>query len=153
MKSAYIIGLIIISLAAGFTAWSFSSSMSPYVDLKKARASGTAVQLRGKILRDADHPVFYDAKNNALRFWITDTLDDKTAGDRGSAEHQIQVIYHGAKPDAFDAAVGTAAHGMIQKEGDREVFVSDSMVVQCPSKYSDGKTPYKKDGKPAGGMS
>ena len=154
MKKAYLIGLVIISIAAGFTLWAFSSSMTPYVNLKTARATGTAVQLRGIILRDAEHPIYYDARQNALRFWVSDVLDSKDQAALNDREHQIEVVYHGAKPDAFDAAVGTAAHGMIRKDADgQEIFVSDSMVIQCPSKYSDGKSPYKKDSKPAGGMS
>jgi cytochrome c-type biogenesis protein CcmE len=143
MKKAYLIGIVIISIAAGFTLWAFSSAMSPYVDLKTARATGSAVQLRGIILRDPDHAAYYDTRQNALRFWIKDKNDER-----------IEVVYHGAKPDAFDEASGTAAHGMIHKDVDgQEVFVSDSMVIQCPSKYSDSKSPYKQDGKSAGGTS
>ena len=114
-----------------------------------------AVQLRGIILRDAEHPIYFDARQNALRFWVTDLKDEKDPVALADKTHQIEVIYHGAKPDAFDAAVGTAAHGMVRKDETtgQEVFVSDSMVIQCPSKYSDGKTPYKADSKPAGGNS
>ena len=141
MKKAYVIGLVIISLAAGFTLWAFSSSMSQYVDLKTARTTHSSVQLRGMIIRDSEHPIYTDTKLNALRFWITDVNGES-----------IEVVYHGAKPHAFDAAPGTAAHGSVRKQEDgREVFVSDSLVVQCPSKYSDGKSPYKPDSKPAGG--
>ncbi len=150
MNKAYLIGFLVISVALGFALWALSSSMNPYVNLETARKMQSSVQLRGLILRDDSHPIYYDTQKNALRFWITDVLDKK---EQSSPEHEIEVVYHGAKPDAFDSATGTAAHGRVSKEGEREVFVSDSMVIQCPSKYSEGKSPYKPDKKPAGGVS
>ena len=132
MNKAYIIAFVVISIALGFTMWSFSSSLTPYVDVKTARKMNTPVQIRGVILRDSAHPIVRDAKRNALRFWIKDPNKE-----------EIEVVYYGAKPDAFDTAPGTAAHGYVRKEDGREVFVSDSLVVQCPSKYNDSKSIYK----------
>ena len=132
MNRAYIIAFVVISLALGFTMWSFSSSLTPYVDVKTARKTNTPVQIRGIILRDSAHPIVRDAKRNALRFWIKDPNKE-----------EIEIVYYGAKPDAFDTAPGTAAHGYVRKEDGREVFVSDSLVVQCPSKYNDEKSIYK----------
>lgn len=134
MNKAYIIAFVVISLALGFTMWSFSSSLTPYVDVKTARKTNTPVQIRGIILRgDSEHPIVRDAARNALRFWIKDPNQEL-----------IEVVYYGAKPDAFDTAPGTAAHGFVRKEDGREVFVSDSLVVQCPSKYNDEKSIYKR---------
>jgi len=115
VNKAYIIGLLVISVAMGFTLWSFKDTMTPYTD----------------ILHDTAH---YDDQIHALRFAIQD--------DKGT---KIEVIYHGAKPDAFDTAKETAAHGMIGKDiRGLEVFNSDALVVKCPSKYDDNKSPYKK---------
>ena len=134
MNKAYIIAFLVISVALGFTMWAFSASMSPYVDIKDARKSQNAVQIRGLILRDITHPVRYDTNAKALRFWIKDEKQD-----------EIEVMYHGAKPDGFDAAPGTAAHGYIRKEADgTEVFASDSLIIKCPSKYSDQKSVYSR---------
>jgi len=132
MNRAYIIAFVVIGVALGFTLWSFSSGLTPYVDVKTARTMTTAVQIRGIILRDAEHPVVRDSKLNALRFWIKDPNKE-----------EIEIVYYGAKPDAFDTAPGTAAHGYVRKENGRDVFVSDSLVVQCPSKYNDQKSIYK----------
>src|SRR5947209_4552027 len=132
MNKAYIVAIVVISLALGFTMWSFSSSLTPSVDVKTARKMTTPVQIRGIILRDSGHPVVRDPKSNTLRFWIKDPKKE-----------EIEVVYYGAKPDAFDTAPGTAAHGYVRKENGRDIFVSDSLVVQCPSKYSDTKSIFK----------
>ncbi len=131
MNKAYIIGLLVISVAMGFTLWSFKDTMTPYTDIAGARKMDTTVQVRGTILHDTAH---YDDAIHALRFQIQDEKGLK-----------IEVIYHGAKPDSFDTAKETAAHGVIGKDSaGQEVFNSDSLVVKCPSKYDDNKTPYKK---------
>jgi cytochrome c-type biogenesis protein CcmE len=131
MNKAYIIGLLVISVAMGFTLWSFKDTMTPYTDIAGARKADATVQVRGAILHETAH---YDDQIHALRFSIQD--------DKGA---KIEVIYHGAKPESFDTAKETAAHGMIGKDTmGQEVFMSDSLVVKCPSKYDDNRTPYKK---------
>ncbi|MCS6777034.1 MAG: cytochrome c maturation protein CcmE [Chloroherpetonaceae bacterium] len=130
MKQAYIIGLLVIGLALGFTLWAFSSAMTPYVTIAVARQSETPVQVRGKILRDAQHQPHYDRVNNALRFWIEDPKGDR-----------IEVVYKGGKPEAFDEATETAAHGIVRNG----IFYSDKLVVKCPSKYEGNSTPYQKE--------
>ena len=127
MNKTYIAGFTIIVLAIGFTMWAFSGSMTPYVDIKQARQLNGDVQVRGKIVRDAEHQPFYDTKANVLRFWLEDINKEK-----------IEVVYHGAKPEAFDTAPETAAKGSIVNG----VFSSNQLVVKCPSKYDSEKSPY-----------
>lgn len=134
MKKAYVIGLLVISVAIGFTLWAFTNSMSPFVDIKTARNAPGSVQVRGLIVKDAEHAAYYDAKTSAFRFWIVDKNKDV-----------CEVVYHGAKPDAFDAAKGLSASGTMTRGADgTEFFNSDSLSVQCPSKYDDYKTDYSK---------
>jgi cytochrome c-type biogenesis protein CcmE len=124
MKKAYIIAFLVIGIATGFTMWAFSSAMTPYVDIKTARSSTTPVQVKGKILHETVR-----WENNALRFKIEDKNHD-----------QIEIVYRGPKPDAFDTAPETAADGVIHREADgQEIFESNRMVVKCPSKYDDSK--------------
>ncbi len=131
MNKAYIIGLLVISVAMGFTLWSFKDTMTPYTDIAGARKFDSAVQVRGTILHDTAR---FDDRLHALCFEIQD--------DKGA---KIEVVFHGAKPEAFDTAKETAAHGMIGKDATgQEVFNSDSLVVKCPSKYDDKSSPYKK---------
>ncbi|HZT42519.1 MAG TPA: cytochrome c maturation protein CcmE [Chthonomonadaceae bacterium] len=133
MKKAYLIALLIIIVAAGFTLWAFSSAMTPYVDIRTARQMGSNVQVRGKILHNT---VAYDMRQNVLRFQLEDKNKDR-----------IEVVYHGAKPDAFDTAPETAAEGYVQRDASGQtVFESDKMAIKCPSKYDDSKTPVKPAG-------
>ena len=138
MKKTYLIGLLVISAALGFCMWAFSNSLSPFVDIKTARATGNACQVRGFIVKDTDHAARYDSSTRAFRFWIMD-----------KNKELCEVVYHGAKPDAFDAAKGLSASGRMTRAADgTEFFNSDSLSVQCPSKYDDTKVDYSK--KPAG---
>jgi cytochrome c-type biogenesis protein CcmE len=125
VKKAYIIAFLVIGVAMGFTMWAFSSAMTPYVDIKTARTSTTPVQVKGKILHETVR-----WENNALHFRIEDKNHE-----------QIEVVYKGAKPEAFDTAPETAADGVVTQENGQEVFVSSRMVVKCPSKYDDSKKP------------
>lgn len=127
-----IVVLVVIGATMAFTLWAFSSSMTPYVDIATARQSAATVQVRGKILHET---VVYDGARGALMFTIQD--------DKGA---RIDVVYRGGKPEAFDTAPETAAHGQV-RDGK---FYSDSMVVKCPSKYDERKNPYKKDAKTGG---
>jgi cytochrome c-type biogenesis protein CcmE len=130
VNKAYIIGLLVISVAMGFTLWSFKDTMTPYTDIAGARKFDTVVQVRGKILHETAR---FDDQIHALCFQIQD--------DKGA---KIEVVYRGAKPESFDTAPETAAHGMIGKNSaGEEVFNSDSLVVKCPTKYDDKKSPYK----------
>ena len=143
MKKAYLIGLLVISLALGFTLWAFSSAMSPFVDLKTAHKTSGSVQVRGLILKnDPAHPSFFDSQTGTFRFWIVDKNKDT-----------IEVYYRGGKPDAFDAAPGLSASGQITRDAaGHEFFNSDSLSVQCPSKYSDVKPDYTKKPAKQGGI-
>ena len=133
MNKTYLAGIAVVGLAIGFTMWAFSGSMTPYVNIKQARTLDQTVQVRGKIIRDNEHKPFYDTKANALRFWIEDNDKEK-----------IEVVYQGAKPEAFDSAPETAAHGSIRNG----VFYSDHLIVKCPTKYDSEKSPYKTVKKP-----
>jgi cytochrome c-type biogenesis protein CcmE len=139
VKKAYIVGLLVISLALGFTLWAFSNSLSPFVDIKTARTTSGPVQVRGFIVKDGEHTPYYDSKAGAFRFWIVD-----------KNKELCEVVYHGAKPDAFDAAPGLSASGVMARDAEgKEFFNSDSLSVQCPSKYNDHKVDYSK--KPSAG--
>ncbi len=126
MNKAVLIGLLAVSVAMGFTLWAFSSSMTPYVDIHQAEQMGERVQVRGKILHNT---VRWSDRQHALIFMLQDKNND-----------QIEVVYHGAKPESFDTAPETAASGIVERgSSGTPIFVSDSMVVKCPSKYDDEK--------------
>ena len=126
MNRSVIVALIVISTAMGFTMWAFSSSMTPYVDIHQAEKLTGQVQIRGKIMHSTAH---WSDRKHALVFMLKDKNNDL-----------VEVDYHGAKPEAFDTAPETAAQGVLTKASDGKLILnSDSMVVKCPSKYSDKK--------------
>jgi len=132
MKLGYILAALIISVATGFTMWAFSGEMTPYVNIAQARKLNTPAQVRGKIIREAGNLPRYDSAEKALRFTIED-----------SNKERIEVIYKGAKPDAFDTAPETAVTGSVR---DGKIYSSD-MVVKCPSKYEGASTAPIRGGK------
>lgn len=133
MNKAYIVAFLVIGLATGFTLWAFSSALTPYVDIRTAREAGSHVQVKGAILHET---ATWNSQINALTFKLKDKNGDV-----------IQVVYRGPKPDAFDTAPETAADGTVQRDASgHETFVSDKMVVKCPSKYDDSKKAYRRPG-------
>ena len=133
-NKTYAVAFIVIAVAVGFTSWAFSTGMTQYVDIKTARKINSPVQLRGFIVRDMTHKATYDAGSHALKFWMKD-----------KNQEMMEVVYHGAKPDAFDNAPGTAALGSIRRDVDgTERFHASSLAIQCPSKYQDEKVVYTK---------
>ena len=144
MNKVYIAALFIIGIAVGFTMWAFTNSVTPYVDVQTALKSDKTVQVRGKILHkpvDGLREPYFDQTLKALRFWVE---DDK--------KQRIEVVYRGAKPDAFDTAPETAATGSCRHQKDGTTyFDSDSIVVKCPSKYDDKQNPYQ-PAAPKGGV-
>lgn len=137
MNKSYLAAAFVIVIALGFAGWAFSSSMTTSVSIHEARTADRPVQVWGKILRSVPGvpAPYYDAGLKAQRFWIEDKNHER-----------IEVQYHGAKPDSFDSAPETAATGIVRKDADnpaRDVLVSDSLVVKCPSKYDDKTSPYQ----------
>lgn len=130
MNKASIFALFVISIAAGFTLWGFSKSMTPYVTIKQARETSSMVQVRGKIFHETTR---FDAQSKALRFEIEDENKER-----------IEVVYQGAKPEAFDTAPETAATGIISKDSaGKEILLSKSLLVKCDSKYEGKKPAYQ----------
>jgi cytochrome c-type biogenesis protein CcmE len=116
-KGAVVTGVIAVLAMAGVTA-AFVTSASPYVTIKEAQhISGDSLHLAGAV----DLPSLRDDRvHNKLQF----VLADKN-GDR------IPVIYTGEPlGDLRDAkqvvAIGHVVNG---------VFVSEKMLVKCPTKY------------------
>ncbi|MDE2126805.1 MAG: cytochrome c maturation protein CcmE [Armatimonadetes bacterium] len=131
-----VIAALLITAALGLTFWAFASAMTPYVDIQQAERLGSSCQVRGKILHNT---VVYDTVANVLRFRLQDEHNQ-----------QIEVVYHGAKPESFDTAPETAVEGYVVRAPNGTVSLqSDTMTIKCPSKYSDNKNPYHQS-KPGG---
>jgi len=116
MKIKYIIGAIVIIAFGIYGFNSFKSSITPYVSIDDAIASGTTVQVKGVRGTSGN----FDVKANVFKF----TLED----EKGK---KINVVYDGAKPGNFDQAKEIVCIGEY-KDG---TFHAKNILVKCPSKY------------------
>lgn len=121
MKRSYLlIGLIGVFIAyAGF---SFSDSVTPYVSIADAKATGDMVQVKGILAANAAAPV-QDGSDFVF------TIEDEKGGE-------MLVRYHGTEPDQFKDAVHIVAIGRYQEKA----FEADKLLIKCPSKYEKQKT-------------
>jgi cytochrome c-type biogenesis protein CcmE len=119
-KGAVVTGIIAVFAMMGVTV-AFVSSASPYVTANEARHStGSRLHLAGKI----DTPTLVDDRlHRELRF----TLIDKDGG-------KIQVIHTGDPISNLADAKQVVAIGHVVNG----VFISEQMLVKCPTKYEAG---------------
>jgi cytochrome c-type biogenesis protein CcmE len=123
VKPAYLVACFILLGSLGFTLYSFRPT--PYVSVAQARERpGETLQVQGKILKET---VRYEISNGRgeLKFEIMDKHN-----------HRMQVVYPQAKPENFDEATNVDAIGRYENG----VFRANTLLVKCPSKYSDEQT-------------
>ncbi|MCX6287301.1 MAG: cytochrome c maturation protein CcmE [Bacteroidetes bacterium] len=128
MKTIHLIIILVLVIAIAVVITTISDS-STYSDFSEAAKSpGKELHIIGKL--DRSKPMEYDAKKDANRFsfYIIDA--------KGMVK---QVIYHNAKPQDFEKSEKVVVVGSMQ--GD--VFIARSLLLKCPSKYNDQKTPSK----------
>lgn len=117
----------VLSLAAmiGFGALlfvNFGSQVGGYMNFEQANRSGAEAHVVGTWVED--RPTHYDRSKNVFTFYMRD--------ESGTVQ---KVEYNNPKPANFEEAEqvvveGTASNG---------VFVAESILVKCPSKYNDAK--------------
>ena len=112
----FIFGVFLLGVAVFFVG---GDILSPYVSFKRARSdAGEYVQVIGKV--DKSSPVVYTEGGFVF------TVRDKY----GTA---MKVVHQGIKPQNFDRTEQVVLVGRyILKD---EIFVADSVLVKCPSKY------------------
>ncbi len=121
MNRKILLLVALIAVFVGYAAWSFSSSVTPYVGIAQAKASTSNVQVKG--LQDKSVPAQMQDGN------FTFGLVDEETGET------MKVRYHGTKPDQFDEAHHIVAIG--QYKGD--AFEANKLLIKCPSKYEQQK--------------
>ena len=123
MKPAHMIALIVIAITMGVTLYSFSGAIAKHVTLEQAiHDPGVTLQVPGKILKNT---VTYDPSKGGLRFKIA---------DMNNPSEVMQVVYDQPKPQNFDTATSVEVVGQYGQDG---VFHASTLLVKCPSKYSD----------------
>ena len=130
-----IIGLIIIVAALGFSAVAFKNNLVNAVPFAEAvKATDSDVQIMGAPIAGTMN---YDQALHALRFALRDT-----------SGQTMPVVYKGPKPEDLDTAMSKAvainATGTYDpKQG---VFVAETLLVKCPSKYQGQETTERRYG-------
>ncbi|MEI8007785.1 MAG: cytochrome c maturation protein CcmE [Bacteroidota bacterium] len=128
MKTIHIIIILILVIAIAVVITTISDS-STYSDFSEAAKSpGRELHIIGKL--DRTKPLEYDARKDANRFsfYIIDA--------KGIVK---QVVYNNAKPQDFEKSEKVVIVGAMQ--GD--IFMAKSLLLKCPSKYNDKKSPTK----------
>ncbi|HWA81994.1 MAG TPA: cytochrome c maturation protein CcmE [Fimbriimonadaceae bacterium] len=112
---------VVCLMALGGVVYAFMANSSPYVTVAQAKSStADNLHVAGDIIKDTVHQ---DLANRTLTFDIKD--------ETGT----VKVIYTGTPPQNMGEANKVVAEGGM-KDG---VFVSDKLLVKCPSKYESEK--------------
>jgi len=128
MKTIHIIIILVIVavIAVVVTTMSDSSTYSNFAEA--ARKPGKEFHIIGKL--DRSKPLEYDAIKNANQFSFY--IVDEQGLER-------KVIYNNAKPQDFEKSEKVVIIGSMKGED----FVAKSLLLKCPSKYNDQKSPAK----------
>ncbi|HVT13016.1 MAG TPA: cytochrome c maturation protein CcmE [Fimbriimonadaceae bacterium] len=119
-KGAALTAAVCVLALAGVV-YAFIANSSPYVTVAQARAStADNLHVAGDIIRDTVHQ---DLANRTLTF----DMKDETG--------TVKVVYTGTPPQNMGEANKVVAEGGM-KDG---VFLSDKILVKCPSKYESEK--------------
>ena len=118
MKLGAILSGIIAAAALGAAVFAFTTQASPYVTIAQARtAPGDRLHLAGDLIKDS---VKADVYTQTLTFRVKDENGDT-----------VTIDHRGEKPANLLEATKVVAVGKM--DGDK--FVSDQLIVKCPTKY------------------
>jgi cytochrome c-type biogenesis protein CcmE len=116
-----VITAVICVLALSGVLYAFMAYSSPYVTVAQARTStADNLHVAGDIIKETVHQ---DLANHTLTFDIKDTTG------------KVTVVYTGTPPQNMGEANKVVAQGGM-KDGK---FVSEKLLVKCPSKYESEK--------------
>ena len=130
-----VVGLIIIVAALGFSAVAFKNNLVNAVPFAQAiKATDSDVQIMGAPIAGT---LNYDQTLHALRFALRDT-----------SGRTMPIVYKGPKPEDLDTAMSKAvainATGTYDPK--QRVFVAETLLVKCPSKYQGQETTERRYG-------
>ncbi len=126
MKLKHILIILVVAVALGVIISTFTNT-STYADFAKASTKpGREMHVIGTL--DTTEPIIYDTRvnANAFSFYMIDKKGEKR-----------KVIHKNNKPQDFEKSEQVVVIGSMQ--GD--TFLASSLLLKCPSKYNDDKTP------------
>ena len=120
MKKGPVITAVVALIAMAGVVIAFMSNASPYVTIAQAKsAAGDRLHLAGDIIKPT-------VKNDLIHHALSFDVKDKDG-------NVITVMHRGEPPQNMSEATQVVAIGKI--EGDK--FVSDELLVKCPSRYEE----------------
>ena len=126
MKKIHIVIIIVIMVAIGAVISTMVNG-STYADFSTAKNNmGSDYQIIGKL--NIKKPIIYEARKDANSFSFF--MQDNTG-------MEMKVIYGGIKPQDFERCDQVVVSGSATDS----IFHAKTMLLKCPSKYNDKKTP------------
>jgi cytochrome c-type biogenesis protein CcmE len=134
-KLKFLIGGIVILLILAYLVYSgMRGSMVYYLTVSELKAKadslyGQGLRVSGEVVKGS---IQWNAAELELRFQLMDQGD------------KLPVVYHGVKPDMFKDGAQVVVEGQYTTEG---LFVAQTLLTSCPSKYeaknTDGRAKIK----------
>ncbi len=122
-NTKFIIGGVIVALVILWLIWSnIGSSSTPYLTVRELTAEGASNRLVRGTGFVVDGSIDWDPQAMVLRFEIAD--------ESGS----LPILYKGPRPDLLEDGAQAVVEGKYTGEG---VFEASSVLLKCPSKYTE----------------
>ncbi len=118
MNKKLIVGISFIALFSIYGFFAFKENINPYMNFVEAKDAWGEVQIKGTWEKDLASN--YDLNSHIFEFFLKD--------EKGTVK---KVMFKGAKPNNFEHATSVVVKGKL----DGDVFVSEKILVKCPSKY------------------
>ena len=137
-----LIAILVLLTSVGFLIYRGLAETSVYymtVDelksstLGRQLAANQMVRVGGLVI---DGSIAYNQRDLILRFVLK---------DENNPQATISAVYNGAKPDAFEPEIEALLEGTYDRE--KNLFLADTLLVKCPSKYESEQENPQEDGK------
>ncbi|GIV96163.1 MAG: hypothetical protein KatS3mg057_0820 [Herpetosiphonaceae bacterium] len=119
LKPLHLVSLAMVAMALLLGISAMRSSITPYVSVAEARATGRNVQVYGFLNDQGGYN-----QDGHFRFALQD--------EQGQV---MEVVYPKGKPANFEQAIGIVAIGYYDAASN--TFQADDLLVKCPSKYQE----------------
>ncbi len=124
-----VLGIVMIALVIGLIVGATVQNSMYYLTVdefhdRQDKLTGSRVRINGVLVEDSEH---WHPEGPRLEFRIQDA----------QGVHDLPIVFHGARPDNFQRAASAIVEGSLSPEG---VFVADTLLLKCPSRYDEAPT-------------
>ncbi len=124
-----LLGLGVIVLVIGLVVGATLQTGMYYLTVDEFHARqdslyGSRVRVNGVLVENSEN---WQPAGPRLEFRIRDA----------EGGHEMPIVFHGPRPDNFQRAASAIVEGSLTADG---VFVADSVLLKCPSRYDEAPT-------------